>query len=115
MMIQANMSLEVVCPLLLTLLLVLLVKRKKKKRKSSTSKKKKKPKKKKRSSNKKKKGEPTRPRTAYTYFMKERRQEIADKNPIASFGEIAKMLGKYWKEEISPQEKEKVLKTCWRG
>lgn len=86
-------------------------KKKKPKRKSS-SKKKKKPKKKRRSSNKKKKGEPTRPRTAYTYFMKERRQEIADKNPIASFGEIAKMLGKYWKEEISTQEKEKYLKLA---
>jgi len=44
--------------------------------------------------------------------MKEKRQEIADKNPIASFGEIAKMLGKFWKEEISQQEKEKYLKLA---
>jgi len=92
------------------ILVAVLVKRKKKKRKSS-SKKKKKPKKKKKTNRKKKENQPDQ-ELHILILWKKKRQEIADKNPIASFGEIAKLLGKKWKEDITPEEKEKYIKLA---
>jgi hypothetical protein len=38
-----------------------------------------------------------RPRTAYTYFTKDRRNAIRDENPDRSFGDISKLLSVEWR------------------
>jgi len=85
---------------------------KKSKKKKNGKKKKSKSKKRKTKRRGKKKGEPTRARTAYTYFMSAKREYFAGLNPNATFGELAKIMGFYWKNEIKPDEKEKYVKSA---
>jgi len=43
-------------------------------------------------------GKPKRGMTAYMLFCQDKRPEIKEKHPNASFGEIGKLLGEAWKE-----------------
>eukprot|EP01041_Mallomonas_annulata_P018615 gene18615-37617_t len=43
--------------------------------------------------------------SAYIIFCSERRSEVKDQNPDASFGELGKLLGKIW-ASMSEEEKE---------
>ncbi|EAY04489.1 HMG box family protein [Trichomonas vaginalis G3] len=43
-------------------------------------------------------------KSPYIIFSIEKRKEIKEKNPKASFGKIAKIIGKMWKE-LSEEEK----------
>jgi len=101
---------------ILPVVAVVKIKRKKKskKRKSSKSrnkKKKKKGKKRKRSKSSKKKKIVKGKRSGYTFFMMEERPNFVEKNPTATFGELAKIIGKHWRE-MPDQDKNKFIEMA---
>jgi len=59
----------------------------------------------------KEEGAPKRPITSYMFFSQEKRNEVKNDNPDASFGDLGKIIGNLWKN-ISPEEKEKYEKKA---
>jgi len=74
---------------------------KKRKRKSSSKSTKKGKKRKK----KKKSNQPKRKRSAYAFYMQSERKKFSDANPKAGFGDIAKIMGKHWREVMTDVDK----------
>ncbi len=56
-----------------------------------------------------KKGGATRPRSAYNFFMQEKRKEVIEKNPNLKAPDVMKEVSKLWKA-ATPEEKEKFTK-----
>ncbi|KAJ2843573.1 Non-histone chromosomal protein 6 [Coemansia brasiliensis] len=48
---------------------------------------------------------PKRALSAYMFFSQDKRNEVKDSNPNATFGEIGKLLGKMWSELTEEQKK----------
>jgi len=71
---------------------------------SSASPKKKVVKKKKRGK-KKKKEKVLRKRSAYAFYMRSERPKFALNNPTAAFGELSKIMGKHWSNNMTEEEK----------
>jgi len=77
--------------------------KKKRRRKKRKEKKKRGKKRKKKSS----KGNITGRRTAYAFFMKGERHGFSEKHPNVEFGQLSKIMGKYWREEMDQADKKK--------
>ncbi|KAF7731699.1 Non-histone chromosomal protein 6 [Apophysomyces ossiformis] len=60
---------------------------------------------------KKESGGPKRGLSAYMFFSQEKRQEVKDENPEATFGQIGKILGEKWKGMTDEQKKPYVEKA----
>ena len=58
--------------------------------------------------NKKDPNAPKRPMTAFLYFSKDKRPEIKEANPDMKVGDIAKELGRLWKEDFADEESRKI-------
>jgi len=54
---------------------------------------------------KKKSNQPKRKRSAYAFYMQSERKKFADANPKAGFGDIAKIMGKHWREVMTDDDK----------
>jgi len=48
----------------------------------------------------------------YSFFMKEERKQFQEKNPTADFGELAKIMGVYWRTKMNDEDKKPYQKMA---